>query len=89
VPTSHPRVQVTVDPELAEAIENAEAHLHARGRAGVLRELALRGAKEVSHQANQQADARREAFAVLNAYDFSELSEIVAEREQRLPLGLP
>jgi hypothetical protein len=45
MPTRHPRVQVTLDGELARYVDAARDHVDARGQAGVLRELALRGAK--------------------------------------------
>lgn len=41
--TKHPRVQVTVDPELAEAMAAVEAHPASRSR--LVRDLALRGAE--------------------------------------------
>jgi hypothetical protein len=85
VPTSHPRVQVTLDPELASAVDRASAHLDgAHGRAGVIRTLALRGAEEISRQAHSESQARAQAIEDLLGYDFSQLSDIVVKRESDL-----
>lgn len=85
MPTSHPRIQLTLDPELARAVERAGEHLESpRGRAGLIRALALRGAEEVSRQAEHETDARAQAIEALLAYDFSRLSDIVAKRESDL-----
>ncbi|MDQ6749926.1 MAG: hypothetical protein M3Z33_04120 [Actinomycetota bacterium] len=81
MPTNHPRIQVTVDPELAAALDEVEAHVLSRGRAGLLRELALRGARD----ALGEAQARGEALEYLLAYDFGELRGIHEERHARLP----
>jgi hypothetical protein len=85
MPTSHPRVQVTLDPEFASAVDRAGAHLEgAHGRAGVIRTLALRGAEEISRQAESETRARTQAIEELLTYDFSQLSDIVATRESDL-----
>lgn len=57
----------------------------------MIRELALRGAEEVSLQAERGSSAETEALEGLLAFDFSELSDIVARRESDLQhkLGLP
>jgi hypothetical protein len=90
MPTSHPRVQVTLDPEFARAVDSAGAHLGAsHGRAGLIRALALRGAEEISRQADNETQARAQAIEELLAYDFSPLSDIVAKRESDLPDKLP
>jgi hypothetical protein len=90
VPTSHPRVQVTLDPEFASAVDRASAHLdHQHGRAGLIRALALRGAEEIAHQAEAETRARAQAVEELLAYDFSQLSDIVAKRESDLAAKLP
>jgi hypothetical protein len=90
VPTSHPRVQVTLDPEFASAVDRAGAYLEsAHGRAGLIRTLALRGAEEISRQAEGETEARAQAIEDLLARDFSQLSDIVAKRESDLPHKLP
>jgi hypothetical protein len=86
VPTSHPRVQVTLDPEFARAVDRAGAQLEGpHGRAGLIRTLALRGAEEISRQAESETQARAQAIEELLAYDFSQLSDIVAKRESDMP----
>jgi hypothetical protein len=90
VPTSHPRIQVTLDPEFASAVDRAGAHLDtSRGRAGLIRALALRGAEEVSLESDRETQARAHAIEELLTYDFSQLSEIVAARESDLADKLP
>jgi hypothetical protein len=83
---------LTLDPEFADAVDRAATHLdRSHGRAGLIRELALRGAEEVSLQAERGSSAETEALEGLLAFDFSELSDIVARRESDLQhkLGLP
>jgi hypothetical protein len=90
MPTSHPRVQVTLDPEFARAVDRAGAHLDgAHGRAGVIRTLALRGAEEISRQGESQTQARAQAVEELLMYDFSQLGDIGAKRESDLADKLP
>jgi len=90
VPTSHPRVQVTLDPEFASAVDRAGTHLDGlHGRAGLIRTLALRGAEEISREAESATQTRAQAIEELLAYDFSPLSDIVAKRESDLPDKLP
>lgn len=90
MPTSHPRIQVTLDPEFASAVDRAGAHLDSsHGRAGLIRALALRGAEEVSRETDSEAQARAQAIEELLTYDFSQLSDIVAKRESDLADKLP
>ena len=90
MPTSHPRVQLTLDPEFAGAVDRVGAYLDSpRGRAGLIRTLALRGAEEISQQAESESRARAQAIEELLAHDFSELSDIVATREADLADRLP
>jgi hypothetical protein len=53
--TKHPRVQVTVDPELAEAMASVDAHPGSKSR--LIRDLAVRGAEAVAdeHERHEQA----------------------------------
>lgn len=51
--TKHPRVQVTVDPELAQAL--AAVDRHPKSRAGLIRDLALRGAKLAREDRREEA----------------------------------
>jgi hypothetical protein len=88
--TSHPRIQVTLDPEFAQAVDRAGVHLASpNGRAGLIRALALRGAEEISRQAEFETKAQAQAIDALLGHDFSQLSDIVARREANLPAKLP
>jgi hypothetical protein len=85
MPTSHPRIQVTLDPEFARAVDRAGAQLEGiHGRAGLIRALALRGAQEISRQAEGETRARAQAIDDLLARDFSQLSGMVGQRESDL-----
>lgn len=85
MPTSHPRVQVTLDPAFARAVDRAGAHLDSsQGRAGLIRALALRGAEEISSEADSETETRAQAIEDLLARDFSQLRDIVAIRESDL-----
>ena len=57
--TKHPRVQVTVDPELAEAMAAVDAHPKSRSR--LIRDLALRGA-EATREDRRRHDEAKEFF---------------------------
>ncbi len=90
MPTSHPRVQLTLDPELARAIDRAGVQLDsARGRAGLIRTLALRGAEEICRESESQTKAQAQAVEGLLACDFSQLRDIVAQRQADLPQNPP
>jgi hypothetical protein len=81
---------VTLDPEFANAVDRARTHLDGpHGRAGLIRTLALRGAEEISREAESATQARAQAVEELLAYDFSPASDIVAKRESDLPDKLP
>ncbi len=90
MPTSHPRVQVTLDPEFASAVDRAGAYLDGpHGRAGLIRMLALRGAEDISRQAESETEARALAIEELLACDFSQLSDVVERRGSDLADKLP
>jgi hypothetical protein len=59
VPTHHDRVQVTLDPELAERLAAVGDLVPGRGRAGIMRELALRGARATLEGDQPAATGRR------------------------------
>jgi len=82
VATSHPRVQVTVDPELAEAMNSVDPAPASRSR--LIRDLALKGA-EVTRD---EEERRRRGIETLKRlargeidYDFEAVRQIHAERE--------
>ena len=59
MPTSHPRIQVTEDPELARALRSAAPHLPAGiSRARQVRELAIAGARHLA-EVPETEDERR------------------------------
>ena len=80
--TSHPRVQVTIDPELAEALDSLGPRNGSRSRQ--IRDLALRGA-EVENEARER---RQQAITHLvdiaagrTSYDPASALEAHAQRE--------
>jgi hypothetical protein len=54
--TKHPRVQVTVDPELAEAMASVDAHPGSKSR--LIRDLAMRGAEAVDEDRRRHEEAK-------------------------------
>ncbi|MDQ3433257.1 MAG: hypothetical protein M3481_01000 [Actinomycetota bacterium] len=86
MPTAHPRVQVTVDPQLAAALDELDPAPASRSRQ--IRDLALRGAKA------QQGDETRHREAIdgllriargETTYDPASAREAHAQREADLP----
>jgi CMP-N-acetylneuraminic acid synthetase len=60
VPTKHPRIQVTADPELAAALRRAKRREPGVAASRLLRDLALRGdvaaeEEDASHEAERRA----------------------------------
>ena len=53
--TKHSRVQVTVDPELAEAMAAVDAHPGSKSR--LIRDLALRGAEVMAEERQRRKGA--------------------------------
>lgn len=54
--TKHPRVQVTIDPTLAEAMAAVEPHPKSRSR--LIRDLALRGAEVAEEDRRRREEAK-------------------------------
>lgn len=52
--TKHRRIAVTEDPELAEALRRSAAELPGLSDAGLVKELALRGARTLPVKASEQ-----------------------------------
>ena len=80
--TKHPRVQVTVDPELAEAMTAVDAH--PKSRSGLIRDLAMRGAEVVAEEQRKHDEAIEFLLKVARGeidYDFEALKEVLEERE--------
>lgn len=81
--TKHPRVQVTVDPELAQAMAAVDAH--PASRSGLIRDLAIRGAEVALEERGKHAKAIEMLCKIADgeiAYDFAALEEVIEEREQ-------
>lgn len=81
--TKHPRVQVTVDPELGEAMAAVEPHPSSRSR--LLRDLALRGAEVVGEERRKRDEAIEFLCKVADGeidYDFDGLEEVLKERHE-------
>jgi metal-responsive CopG/Arc/MetJ family transcriptional regulator len=82
MPTPHPRIQVTVDGELAEALDAVDPHPSSRSR--LIRDLALRGAAATRAERERQEDSRAFLLSVVRGetdYDPAAAAEIHAERE--------
>jgi hypothetical protein len=82
MPSSHPRVQVTVDPELAAAMAAVDPHPTSRSR--LIRDLAIRGAQAERDTRQRHQDATDYLLSIANGdtdYDFDAAREIHAERE--------
>jgi hypothetical protein len=59
VPTRHPRIQVTEDPELTRALRSAAPHLPpGLSRARQVRELAIEGAHHLAGASHTDAERR-------------------------------
>jgi hypothetical protein len=72
MPTSRPRISVTKDPSLADAIERGRALLGSEApEATLVRDLAIHGARLLS----DEHDRRREALSLLADHDW--LDEIL------------
>jgi hypothetical protein len=87
--TKNPRVQVTVDPELSEAMAAVEPHPKSRSR--LIRDLALRGAEAAAEERRRYDEAIEFLCKVANGeidYDFDALGEVLEERE-RMPCKQP
>jgi hypothetical protein len=80
--TAHPRIQVTVDPELAAAL--AEFGGGSSSRSRTVRELALRGAQARREEQERYEEAlehlRRIDSGEDDRYDFSVSAQLHAER---------
>jgi len=83
IASKHPRVQVTVDPALAEAMAAVDAHPKSRSR--LIRDLALRGAG-VAEEDRRRRDEAKEYFRKVASgeiyYDFDALEEVIRERHE-------
>jgi metal-responsive CopG/Arc/MetJ family transcriptional regulator len=82
MPTSHPRIQVTVDGELAAALDAVDPHPPSRSR--LIRDLALRGAAATRAERERKEESRAFLLSVVSGktdYDPAAAAAIHAERE--------
>lgn len=81
--SKHPRVQVTVDPELGEAMDAVDASPKSKSR--LIRDLALRGS-EATLEDHRRLEEAKEVFRKIAdgeiEYDFDALEEVLREREE-------
>ena len=80
--STHPRVQVTVDPELAAAMAAVDPHPSSRSR--LIRDLALRGAEAERDERERRSEAAAYLLSISSGetdYDFDAARAIHAERE--------
>ena len=80
--STHPRVQVTVDPELAAAMAAVDPHPSSRSR--LIRDLALRGAEAERDERERRTEAAAYLLSISSGetdYDFDAARAIHAERE--------
>jgi hypothetical protein len=64
VPTHHPRIPVTNDPELAEALARVEHYFPDAPTARIVRELALKGVEAIEQEQGARADAIERLIAL-------------------------
>jgi hypothetical protein len=80
--SAHPRVQVTVDPELAAAMAAVDPYPQSRSR--LIRDLAIRGARAERDETERRAQAIAHLLSIAAGetdYDFDAARAIHAERE--------
>jgi hypothetical protein len=81
----NPRVQVTVDPELGEALSSIDPHPASKSR--LIRDLALRGAAAEEQERARHEEAIESLLKVADGeipYDFEALGQIVRERHEAI-----
>jgi hypothetical protein len=82
VATVNPRVQVTVDPELGEALSAVDPHPRSKSR--LIRDLALRGAEVAAEERRRHGEAIEFLCKVADGeidFDFDAARAIHEERE--------
>lgn len=81
--TTNPRVQVTVDAELGEALRTIDPHPASKSR--LIRDLALRGAAAANEERARHEQAIENLLRIARGeigFDFGAAREIHAERER-------
>jgi hypothetical protein len=70
MPTRHPRIQVTEDPELTRALRSAAPHLPAGlSRSRQVRELAIAGARQLANAPQTEEERRALLEQLANSFD--------------------
>jgi hypothetical protein len=80
--SKHPRVQVTVDPALEEAMAAVDAHPKSKSR--LIRDLALRGAEVAEEDRRRREEAKQTLLKIVRGeieLDLSAAREAWEERE--------
>ena len=67
MPTQHPRIPVTNDPELAEALARVEHYFPDAPTARIVRELALKGAEAIEREQGDREGAIERLIALFTA----------------------
>lgn len=83
--TSRPRIQVTIDDELAEALARVDPA--PASKAGLVRDLALRGAQAVEEERARRKEAIQFLLEIADGtrdYDFEGLQELYDRRGEHL-----
>ena len=86
VPTTNPRIQVTVDAELADALARIDPDAPNRSR--LVRDLAVRGAQAVQEERAAGAEALKLLLEIADGtrdYDLDAAADAAARRGDRLP----
>lgn len=81
--TTNPRVQVTIDSELGDAMRAIDPHPASKSR--LIRDLALRGAAAANEERARHEQARENLLKISRGeieYDFEASRAIHAERER-------
>lgn len=84
--TANPRIQVTVDDELARALARVDASPASRSR--LVRDLALRGAAAVEQERARSDEALTVLLEIADGvrdYDLEAAAEVASRRGDRLP----
>jgi hypothetical protein len=86
VPTTKPRVQVTIDDDLADALAAVDPAPASRSR--LVRDLAIRGADAIRADRADAEDALSHLLAIADGehpHDFAPVSDVLSGRGDRLP----
>jgi hypothetical protein len=81
-----PRIQVTVDDELAQALARIDSA--PASKAALVRDLALRGAQAIEEERARMDEAVTILLEIADGtrdYDFAALAEIIEARGEHLP----